>query len=138
MGFADDLKADFEAARPTRDVDIPLNGNLYTLRFERMDGSEWTQATDAAPARPGVLLDMRYGYNLRALVPPVAAATGSLVEGDKLVDVTEDQWRAIFKGAGATVSRIGDAIFALNEYDPAAEVDALKKASGGGRKRNSV
>jgi hypothetical protein len=138
MSFADDLKAEFEADKPTRDVEIPLNGNLYTLRFERMDGTDWTLATDAAPARPGVLLDMRYGYNLRALVPPVAEKTGKLVDGDNLVDVSEDQWRAIFKGAGATVSRIGDAIFALNEYDPAAEVEALKKVSAGGRKRNSV
>lgn len=81
-------------------------------------------------------MDLRYGYNLRALVPIVAEKTGKLVEGKNLVDVTEDQWRAIFKGAGATVSRIGDAIFALNEYDPAAEVEALKKASTGVRKRS--
>jgi len=137
MSFADDLKAEFEAEKPTRDVEISLNNHLYVLRFERMDGTEWTLACDAATARPGVLLDMRYGYNLRALVPIVAQATGHLVDDDQLVDVSEDQWRAIFKGAGSTVSRIGDAIFALNEYDPAAEVEALKKASEGERKRNS-
>lgn len=128
MSFEDDLKAEYEAERPYEDVDALLNGTLYTFRFTKMDGTEWASACDRAPLRPGVLLDMRYGYNLRALAPIVAQASGGRVDGDAVVPLTPDQWRAVFKGSGSTVARIGDAIFTLNEYGPADAVDEAKKA----------
>lgn len=132
MSFEDDLKAEYEAPKPHEDVDVVLNGNLYTLRFTQMDGAEWAGDCDRAPARPGVLLDMRYGYNLRELVPVVSQKTGGRVDGDEVVPLTPDQWRAIFKGNGRNVSRIGDAIFMLNEYAPDEAVEAAKKALAAG------
>lgn len=128
MSFADDLKAEKESETPSLDVPIKLNDTVYTLRFWQMDGLEWADHTDRAPARPGVLLDMRYGYNLRALVPPVAVKSGRLVDGDDLVELDEEQWRAIFKGIGSNFTRIGDAIFFLNEQQPDEVVERLKKA----------
>lgn len=139
MTFEDDLKAEFEAPKPTKDVDVKLNGKLYTFRFELMDSVEWASATDRAPARPGVLLDMRFGYNLRALVPLVAPMSGKRVDGDELVDLTPDQWRNLFKALpGASVMRIGDTLFDLNEYEPGEAVKELKKASAVEPKKNSA
>lgn len=132
MSFEDDLKAEYEALKPTSDVDIALNGNLYTLRFKQMDGTEWADACDRAPVRPGVLLDKKYGYNLRFLVTLAAPLSGGRVDGDSVVPLTPDQWRAILKGNGRNVSRIGDAIFLLNEYGPEDAVDEAKKASAAG------
>lgn len=135
MSFLDDLQAQTAAAVPTQDVELTLNGTLYTLRFKRMDGVEWATETDKHPARPGVLIDARYGYNLRSLVKAVALKTGSRVDGDTVVDLSEDEWKQLWKAVdGAAAQRIGDAVWALNEYLPAAEVEAAKKAlSGSGR-----
>lgn len=132
MSFVDDLKAEFEAPMPTEDVPVTLNGNLYTFRFTRMDGVEWASLTDLFPARPGVMLDMRYGYNLRPLTLAAAARSGQRVDGDQIVDLTEDQWRNLFKALpGASIQRFSDAIFLLNEHGPAQEVEQAKKASVG-------
>lgn len=132
MTFEDDLKAEYEAERPHVDVEALLNGTLYTFRFKQMDGTEWASACDRAAARPGVLLDMRYGYNLRALAPIVAQASGGRVDGDTVVPLTPDQWRAVFKGSGSTVARIGDAIFLLNEHGPSQAVEEAKKGLADG------
>jgi hypothetical protein len=132
LSFEDDIKAEFEAPKPTQDVDITLNGTLYTFRFTRMDGLEWASLCDMFPARPGVLFDMRYGYNLRPLTLAAAAKSGQRLEGEAPVDLTEDQWRNLFKTLpGASIERFSDALFQLNEYGPAQEVDAAKKASVG-------
>jgi hypothetical protein len=130
MSFDDDLEAAVLAEKDWADVEISLNGKYHVLRFFEMDALLWADQTDRFPARPRVLLDMRYGYNLRPLSMAVAPLTGKLVDGDKLVDLTEDQWRKLFKGAlkGAPIMRIGDALFNLNEYLPGLEVEAAKKA----------
>lgn len=129
MSFEDDLKAEFEAEKDHRDVDVKLNDKLYTFRFTVLDGVEWAAAGDLFPARPGVLLDMRYGYNLRPLSLYVAAKTGKRVDGDKLVDLTPDQWSNLFKALpGYSVARIGDAMFDLHEISPERAVEELKKA----------
>lgn len=130
MSFEEDLKAASEAELPTKDVDVTLNGSLYTLRFTLMDGTEWAACTDQAPARPGVLLDTHYGYNMRALVYIVAPKSGQMVDGDSTKPLTDDQWRALLKALpGGPMMRIGDTLFALNEYEPGEAVEAAKKAS---------
>lgn len=132
MSFEDDIKAEFEAPKPTADLTVKLNGNLHTFRFTRMPSDEWLQACDMFPARPGIQFDLRFGYNLRALMPVVAARTAKRVEGDTLVDLTPDQWTNMFKAlAGGIVGKFGDVIFKLNEYDAMEEVAALKKALEG-------
>lgn len=132
MAFLDDLEAQAQAQVPTQDVELTLNGNLYTLRFRRMDGVEWATETDKHPARPGVLIDTRYGYNLRSLVKAVALKTGGRVEGDTVVDLSEDEWKQLWKIIdGSAAQRIGDAVWALNEWLPSAEVEKAKKALNG-------
>lgn len=130
MSFDDDVAAQIAAEKDFVNVDVTLNGKLYTFRFFQMDGLEWADQTDRFPARPGVLLDMRYGYNLRPLSKAVAPLSGKQVDGDTLIDLTPEQWEKLFKALpGAAVMRIGDALFNLNEYAPGEAVEAAKKAS---------
>lgn len=139
LSFEDDLKTEFEEPAPTKDVDVVLNGNLHTFRITRMDGVEWASLVDMFPARPGVLLDMRYGYNLRPLTLAALPKSAKHINGDTLEDLTEEQWRKLFKTVpGAYIERFSDAVFLLNEHGPNDEVDQAKKASVGafGQKLN--
>jgi hypothetical protein len=129
MSFLDDLAEQSTAPTPSVDVDLTLNGNLHTLRFKQMNGLAWAAAADKHPPRPDIPIDRRYGYNLRSLVLAVAPDTGSRVEGDDLVALTEDEWRQLFAALpGATVGRICDAVWGINEYAPEQAVEAAKKA----------
>lgn len=127
MSFEDDLAAASAAPAPFLDVDVTVNGNLYTLRFEQMGPAEWAAETDRHPARPGVLIDARYGYNLRSLIQAVAPLTGSLVEDGSTVPVAD--WPALLKSiAGHGFQRVTDAIWSVNEYLPERQVADAKKA----------
>lgn len=130
MSIDDELDAALSTERDFADLSINLNGKLRTFRFTQMDGMEWADLTDYYPAREGVLLDSRYGYNLRPLAKAAAPLCGKLIDGDKHVALTEEQWEKLFKGQpGATVMRIGDVIWNLNEFLPGQAIDALKKGS---------
>lgn len=142
MSFEDDLAAAQTAAVKTRDVDVSVNGTLYTFRFRRMPGMAWALETNRHPARPGILLDTRYGYNLWSLVAAVAPKYADRVDGDTTVPLTAEQWAALLDENsdvldGAAVQQFGDAVFELNEYGPRAEVDALRKGSTAGSKKGS-
>lgn len=133
MTFEDDIRAEFEAPKAFVDVPVKLNKTLYTFRFFRMDAEAWLAACDMYPARLGVEMDMRFGYNLRGLTPVVASQTGKRLEGDTLVDLTPDQWSNLFRTlAGGVVGKIGDALFHLNEIGPGEDIvelqASLKKA----------
>lgn len=142
MGFSEDLEAAKTAERKTAEEDVLLNGNLYTVRFVQMDGLDWAAETDRHPARPGVLIDLRYGYNLRSLVKAVAPLTGTVLkDGEEVqlrVDPVDpknpsdpnrvDEWRDFLKAiSGAAVLRLGSVIWALNQWDPDNAIDAAKK-----------
>jgi hypothetical protein len=138
VGFLEDLAAEKAAQRPTADVEVLLNGNLYTLRFTKLDGTEWAAEVDKYPARPGILIDSRYGYDLRKLVKGIAHKCGVLLDGETEVPLQwdppgtkdrVDEWADLFKALdGHAVQRIADAIWGLNEYAPAQAVEAAKKA----------
>jgi hypothetical protein len=129
MSFDDDLETALNAEPDWTTVDVTLGGKLHTFRFDRMVGTLWAAETDKHPVRPGVLMDMRYGYNLRTLTQVVAPITGRRVERDTLEKLSDEQWAKLFKALpGAHLERIADALFKLNEYLPALEVEAAKKA----------
>lgn len=129
MSLDDDLDAQIAAEAEYADVDVLINGKLRTLRFFQMDGLEWADQCDRYPARPGVLLDSKYGYNLRPLSRATAPLCGKMVDGESLVNLTKEQWVKLFNGlAPASVMRIGDCIFNLNEWLPGQAVEAAKKA----------
>jgi hypothetical protein len=140
MSFDEDLDAQLILAAAPDHVDLPavVNGTLYTFRIFAMDGLEWSEITDMFPARQDVLLDQRYGYNLRPLSKFAVRRCGKLVDGDNLIDLTDEQWDKLFSGLpGATVMRIGDVIWNLNEYLPGQAIEALKKGSAAKSARNS-
>lgn len=139
MSFEDDIKAEFEAPKPTHDVDVELNKTRYTLRFTQMDPLEWVSATDMFPPRMESPIDVYYGYNLRPLTIEVAQKTGKRVDGEKLVDLTPDQWKNLFKTVpGGAVAKIGDAIFGLNVMESEEAISIVKKAYEVASTRNST
>lgn len=116
MGFADDLKAQREAGKPTAEVPFKLNGNPYVLRFTQMDPWEWAEACDQHPARPGVNLDSAFGYNMRSLVRSVAPDIGTLLEGDEPVEVPD--WDDLFHAMSpSAVQRMCSEVFGLHESE---------------------
>jgi len=146
MSFLEDLAAAKDAPRPTLDVVVLLNGTQYVLRFTRMSGIDWGNLVDKHPPRIGkgkqeaagvaddaaVLLDIRYGYNVRAVTREACTLSGVVVDGEPL---TADQWTETLTALdGAAHQRITDAIFDLNEYGPQAEVDAARKGPKPSRK----
>lgn len=134
----DDLDQQMNRELDTVDVDVTVNGKLRTFRFTEMDGLKWADLCDRAPARPGVLLDMRYGYNMRELTVLAAPQSGVLVNGEKSETLSVEQWAKLFKGLpGSAVQRVGDALFNLNEWLPAQAVDAAKKAFAAESAKNS-
>ena len=136
MSFKDDLAAASAAPKDYADAEVTVNGTLYTLRFEQMDPVEWASEVDKHPARPNVLLDMRYGYFLRSLVKAVAPLTGKVLDGDEFVDV--EDWPALFKSIGGYgMQRVTDAIWAVNERGPEMAVEAAKKARAASEKSST-
>lgn len=129
MSFDEDLDAQLTAEVEWADCDITVNSKLVRLRFERMDALAWADLCDQCPPRPTSPIDRNFGYNFRAVVALAAPISGKRLEGDEAVELTSDQWRKLLKGVNALALRtIGDVIFNLNEWLPAQEVAAAKKA----------
>lgn len=115
--------------------------SLLTLRFYKLDGDRWADLTAQCPLRLNSPIDRQYGYNILAVVKLAAPLSGVSVEGDEEVPLTVseasedspepvDEWSDLFRVlSGHEVSRIVDAVYRLNEYDPAKRVSRLKKAS---------
>lgn len=143
MGFLEDVVAASSVEREFEDVEVLINGHLHLIRVTQMDGLDWAAEVDAHPARPGVLLDMRYGYNLRSIVKRAGHKCSRRLEGDEWVGFRVDpidprnlndpdrvdEWAALVKVLpGSSIQRLGDALFGLNETRPAEAVEAAKKA----------
>jgi hypothetical protein len=129
MGFLEDLAKQQGSPQPTADAVVQIGDSSYTFRFTRMRGIQWAVEAVKHPARPGVLLDARYGYNLHDMVRAVAPLTGARVDGDDLVQVETKQWKALFESLDAAgVQEIVDTVWALNEWNPQQELEAAKKA----------
>jgi len=155
MSFEDDLAAAQTPEDKHIDVLVLINKKPHLLRFRPMDGLEWAAETDRHPARPGVLVDSRYGYNLRTLTRAAAARSGVLVvngeertlrvdpfipqlPGEPAPPARVDQWADLFRAiSGHEFQRITDAIWTLNEYGPQEAVEAAGKALAGSANTSS-
>lgn len=118
---------------------------LVTLRFTRMPGDQWADITSRNPMRLDAPVDAHYGYNMQGVVTMAAPKSGVRVEHSE--DGTEvlvpliiapggedippiNEWRDLFSViSGHEFQQIEEAIYRLNEYDPAARLNELKKAS---------
>lgn len=129
MSFDDDLEAQLNAEADWADCDITVNNKLVRLRFTQLDALEWADLCDLCPPRPGSPIDRNFGYNFRAVVTLAAPKSGKRLDGEEAVELTADQWRKLLKSINPLSLRtIGDVIFNLNEWIPAQEVAAAKKA----------
>ena len=134
MGFLDDVAAAKAAPKQTSEpVAVVLNGSLYELVFERADGDVWAECVSRHPARLDSLIDKRYGYNFNAVVLEIAPKTGRLADGTEIPD---EAWADLVPAlSGAEIARVTDAIWALNEWNPAQEIEKAKKALSAASKR---
>ena len=103
---------------------------LVTLRFEELPGDEWAELTVKHPARPGVLADMPYGYNIHAAAMEAAQVNGRVVEDGKFLQISAQQWDDLWEQLpGRSFGAVCDVIYFLNEYEPEQRVNRLGKAS---------
>ncbi|MDP3209842.1 MAG: hypothetical protein Q8M65_11895 [Rhodoglobus sp.] len=147
MSFLDDLNAATQIERPTADVDVLLNKSRYALRFTQMTGIDWGLLVDKHPPRIGTLgktegdkvdpvyVDLKYGYNVRAVVLEAAPLCGEVV-GEGAISAAK--WQQLLKALdGAAFQRVCDAIFNLNEIAPEKAVDAARKGPKPSRRSSS-
>ena len=139
MGFLEDLAAAKEQPKQKSElVSVLVNGSLYGLVFYRVDGDVWAETVSRHPARVESKIDLRYGYNFNAVVLEVAPLTGRLVEGDAETELPGEAWADLIPAlSGAEIGRVTDAIWALNEWNPAQEIEAAKKALKAGSRKKS-
>jgi hypothetical protein len=138
VGFLDDVKAATEQVRPSKSVQVSVNGNLHELKFYRADGDAWAECVARHPIRPDAVLDVKFGYNFNAVVLDIGATTARIVEGGE-AEIPEDVWAAFVSSlSGHEVGIIADAVWALNEWDPIQEIERAKKASKAGSRRKSA
>jgi hypothetical protein len=130
MGFLDDVKAATEKGKPSKTVEVSLNGKVYELKFYRADGDVWAETVARHPARLDSQIDVRFGYNFNAVVLDIGVTTGRVLEDGAEVEIPQETWEAFVHAlSGHEVGKIADAVWALNEWDPIQEIEKAKKAS---------
>jgi hypothetical protein len=139
--FEEDLAAAQAPEDEYVDVLVLVNKKPHTLRFRPMDGLAWAAETDRHAPRPGVLIDTKYGYNIRTLTKGAAEQSGvRVVDGEERplrVDPFDpehptaervNEWESLFKAvSGHDFKRITNAVWFLNEYEPQEAVKAAGK-----------
>ena len=119
------------AATALEEFDEQVQHSLVTLRFSRLNGEKWALLTSAHPMRIDVALDRNYGYNYDTVTALTARETGKRLDDDGEHDLTPEQWdRLLNVLSGHDVQTIRDAVWTLNEWEPAQHVEALVKGSG--------
>lgn len=112
--------------------------SIVTLRLTRLPGRDWSNLTSKCPVRPDVAIDRHYGYNYDAACEsaaryrdPAGAAYGHRLENGEPVDLSDDEWDDLFDVlSGSDISKIRDAVWELNEYEPQQRLNELVKGSG--------
>lgn len=105
--------------------------SLVVLRFTRLGGAKWAELTSRHPVRVGVQIDMHYGYNYDAVCGAAAVESGVRVEGDEEIPMTPEQWAKLLEVlSGNEVQLIRDAVWGLNEFEPAQRLGELVKGFG--------
>lgn len=101
---------------------------LVTLRFTRLSGAEWSEIAARCPVRLDVPIDRQYGYNIHAACRVAAPLSGVVVDGESVEKISDEEWSDLFSTiSGHEFGLIVDAIYALNEWEPASHVAQLKK-----------
>lgn len=154
MGFLEDVAAAGEQPRQKSEpVPVMMNGTLHELVFYRADGDVWAETVSRHPLRLDSIVDLKYGYNFNAVVMEIGATTGRYIEDgaernfpldpadekDRNARPKSSVWESLFKSAsGSEAGKITDAIWALNEWNPAQEIERAKKALKAGTRKKST
>lgn len=106
---------------------------VLTFRFRRMDGFDYAALCAKHPPRLDVSADLGAGgYNIDAVARAAAKASGVRLVDDTEETLSDDEWDGIFESlSGHDVKNIRDAIWSLNEYGPAQQLELAKKALRG-------
>lgn len=135
MGFLEDLQAAKAAVDSgdrvvTPNIDVVVNGRVYTVLYIRSDSAAWAEACVKHPPRPDVALDLQWGYNLSAVPVEVAEKSARVLEDGEEKTLTAEQWADLFEiMPGRTRRTIEANVWQLNENDPQQEIERAKKAS---------
>lgn len=104
---------------------------LVVLRFTRLPGAQWAALTSHHPVRADVPIDRHYGYDYDAVCTAAAVASGARIDDGQPVEMAKAEWVELFDVlSGNEVGLIRDAVWELNEFDPAQRIAALVKSSG--------
>lgn len=151
-----ELQAELEAARANPDARLATKSapelvqekldelltitgdSLITLRFSRMPGDQWAEITARCPVRLDAAIDRQYGYNMHGVCRLAAPLCGVRVDGDEELPLevipasagvpAVNEWDDLFDTiSGHEFGLIVDAIYELNEYEPAQRVAQMKK-----------
>lgn len=140
---------DLRLAAPSDEHSAPIRAQLddvarealdavLTVRITRIPGDDWAEIVSRNPARLDVPIDKHYGYNYDAVCNAAAVfrdddgtAYAHSVDGDDLVPLERAEWFDLISViSGGEATELRDAIWSLNEYEPAQRLDLLVKSSG--------
>lgn len=113
------------------ELEDAARASLHLIRVRRMPGAAWTELTSHHPVRVDVAIDRRFGYNLDAITKAALPLCSVRVDDDGEHEITAEQWGQLFQVlSGSEFSALRDAVFALNEAEPAQRLDVLVKGFG--------
>jgi len=110
------------------EVSTLFGDEFVAVRFDAILGSRWAALTAGKPPREDIRGDSYYGFNTDDVVRDYPSSAIS-IEGER---IPEDAWREIFAEMDApTRTNCVSAVWALNQYGPAARIAQAKKAMAG-------
>lgn len=122
-------------------ITVAVGEELFQVECKRLDGMDWAAVMAAAPPRDDIGVKLSYDIGRGALVAcarhsRLLDSEGNLVvERDEQGAVIPTDWAGIFAAiSGSETNQLAATWWALNMNDPNKHVEALKKASAGGRK----
>lgn len=130
-----------EQVEPTKQ-EILLAGQLVTMHIRPLSGQEWRALVVQHPPRVEevddkkvvIAADRPYGFNIDSLVPEYPRL--AIADGDNEIELSQDEWREIVAVlADPSLEAMRLAIWGLNVYEPAMEIQGAGKASKGEPKK---
>jgi len=113
----------------TETVEVLVGDEVWFLRFEEMYSGTWADICASSPIRVDAPLDRNYGYNFTVATEKAAPLSGVRLVDGVVETLTSEQWSKLFAVlSGHDRSSVQDAVFKLNEFDPAQRLARAKKA----------
>lgn len=132
MSKLDDLiraaKAEIEEPK-TAVQEVLLAGELVEFQFTKLEGLDWRNLVAAFPMRKGAIRDQQIGYNFDLLPSQFPVTHIRMVDGEELVEVTDEQWSGVFDSLESPdLYNVSVALWGLHEWAPSQRVNDAKKA----------